>query len=143
MGLGGQHHPPASLLAGKRPVTHCTGGWLGPRAGLNVCKKSRPHTGIRSSDRPARSQSLYISFRNVFQIITTDYETLFLTALYFLETEDKQFTVFVGVKIDQLPECALKVPMANKFCTYIRGWIQNFPDWCRHLHSSCVSAKHR
>ena len=25
----------------------------------------------------------------------------------------------------------------------IRGWIQNFPDWCRHLHSSCVSAKHR
>ena len=26
---------------------------------------------------------------------------------------------------------------------YIRGWIQNFPDWCRHLHSSCVSAKHR
>jgi len=25
----------------------------------------------------------------------------------------------------------------------IRGWIQNFPDWCRHLHSSCVTAKHR
>ena len=24
----------------------------------------------------------------------------------------------------------------------IRGWIQNFPDWCRHLHSICVSAKH-
>jgi len=25
----------------------------------------------------------------------------------------------------------------------VRGWIQNFPDWCRHLHSSYVSAKHR
>jgi hypothetical protein len=25
---------------------------------------------------------------------------------------------------------------------YIHGLIQNFPDWCRHLHSSCVSAKH-
>ena len=25
----------------------------------------------------------------------------------------------------------------------LRGWIQNFPDWCHHLHSSCVSAKHR
>jgi len=25
----------------------------------------------------------------------------------------------------------------------VRGWIQNFPYWCRQLHSSCVSAKHR
>jgi hypothetical protein len=31
---------------------------VGPRAGLNRCGKSRP-TGIRSPDRPARSQSLY------------------------------------------------------------------------------------
>jgi hypothetical protein len=23
------------------------------------------------------------------------------------------------------------------------GGIQNIPDWCRHLYSSCVSAKHR
>jgi hypothetical protein len=38
--------------------THCTGGWVGPRAGLDVCENSRP-TGIRYSDRPARSQSLY------------------------------------------------------------------------------------
>ena len=29
------------------------------------------------------------------------------------------------------------------YLTSVRGWIQNFPDWCRHLHSSCVSAKHR
>ena len=26
---------------------------------------------------------------------------------------------------------------------YIHGLIQNFPDWCRHLYSSCGSAKHR
>ena len=31
---------------------------MGPRAGLDRCGKSRP-TGIRSPDRPARSQSLY------------------------------------------------------------------------------------
>ena len=31
---------------------------MGPRAGLDRCGKSRP-TGIRSSNRPARSQSLY------------------------------------------------------------------------------------
>ena len=35
----------------------CTGGWVGPRAGLDG-RKSR-FAGIRSPDRPARSQSLY------------------------------------------------------------------------------------
>jgi hypothetical protein len=32
---------------------------VGPRAGLDRCGKSRPPTGIRSPDCPARSQSLY------------------------------------------------------------------------------------
>jgi hypothetical protein len=31
---------------------------VGPKAGLDVCEKSSP-AGIRSPDRPARSQSLY------------------------------------------------------------------------------------
>ena len=42
----------------ERPGTRCTGGWVGPRAGLVRCGKSRSHR-IRSPDRPARSQSLY------------------------------------------------------------------------------------
>jgi hypothetical protein len=41
------------------PGIHCTGGCVGPMAGLERCGKSRPPTGIRSSDRPACSQSLY------------------------------------------------------------------------------------
>jgi hypothetical protein len=32
---------------------------VGPRTGLDRRGKSRPPTGVRSSDRPARSQSLY------------------------------------------------------------------------------------
>ena len=37
---------------------------MGPRAGLDGCGKSRPYTGIRSPDRPARSESLYrLSYR--------------------------------------------------------------------------------
>jgi len=32
----------------KRLGTHCTGGWSGPRASLNRCRKFRP----RSPDRP-------------------------------------------------------------------------------------------
>ena len=31
---------------------------MGPRAGLDRCGKSCPHTGIRSPDRPASSESL-------------------------------------------------------------------------------------
>jgi hypothetical protein len=43
MGVGGQLHAPAALPPGKRPGTQCIGGWVGPRAGLDGCKKSRPH----------------------------------------------------------------------------------------------------
>jgi hypothetical protein len=41
-GVGGQRHGPAAFSPGKRSVTHCVGGWVGSRAGLDVCGKSRP-----------------------------------------------------------------------------------------------------
>jgi hypothetical protein len=34
---------PQLLYPQERPGTHCTGGWVGPRAGLDVREKSRPH----------------------------------------------------------------------------------------------------
>jgi hypothetical protein len=34
---------PGRFTPGKDPGTHCTGGWVGPRAGLDVCEKSHPH----------------------------------------------------------------------------------------------------
>jgi hypothetical protein len=43
MGMGGQIHAPAALPPGKRPGTHCIGGWVGPKAGLNGYGKSRPN----------------------------------------------------------------------------------------------------
>jgi hypothetical protein len=43
MRVGGQRHAPAALLLGKRPGTHCIGGWVGPRVGLDGCGKSRRH----------------------------------------------------------------------------------------------------
>jgi hypothetical protein len=49
---------PRSPYPRERPGTRCTGSWVGPRTGLDVCEKSHP-TGIRSPDRPARCQSLY------------------------------------------------------------------------------------
>jgi hypothetical protein len=57
--MRGQRHASAALYPRERPGTHCTGGWVGPRAGLNRCGKSPPPTGIRYPDRSARSQSLY------------------------------------------------------------------------------------
>jgi len=39
----GQRHAPASLHPRERPGTHCTGGWVGPRADLDRCGKSRLH----------------------------------------------------------------------------------------------------
>jgi hypothetical protein len=42
MGVGGQRHAPAALPPGKRAGTHCIGGWVGPRAGLDGCGKISP-----------------------------------------------------------------------------------------------------
>ena len=54
---------PRSLYRRERTGTHCTGGWVGPRVGLDGYGKCCP-TGIRSPDRPARSESLYrLSYR--------------------------------------------------------------------------------
>ena len=41
-GVGGQRHAPAALPPGKTG-THCIGGWVGPRAGLDGCGKPCPH----------------------------------------------------------------------------------------------------
>jgi hypothetical protein len=46
MRVGGQLHAPAALPPGKRPGTHCLGGWVGPRTGLDGCEKSRPPPGF-------------------------------------------------------------------------------------------------
>jgi hypothetical protein len=46
------------------PGTHCAGGWVGPRAGLDTeasgnILSSLPGIEPRSSGRPVRSQTLY------------------------------------------------------------------------------------
>ena len=41
-GVSGQQHAPAVLYPRERPGTHCTGGWVVPRAGLDG-RKISPH----------------------------------------------------------------------------------------------------
>ena len=51
---------PRPLYPRERPCTHCVGGWVGPRSGLDACGKISPTpTGIRSANRPSHSESLY------------------------------------------------------------------------------------
>jgi hypothetical protein len=53
--MGGQRHVPAALTPINRPGTHCTGGWVGPRAGLDGCGKFRLHQdSIPGPSRPYR-----------------------------------------------------------------------------------------
>jgi len=41
--VGGQRHAPAALPPGKRPCTYFTGKGVGPTAGLDGRRISRPH----------------------------------------------------------------------------------------------------
>ena len=49
---------PAALPAGMRHGTHCTGGWVGPRAAWKGARNLF-HTGIPSPDPPPRSESMF------------------------------------------------------------------------------------
>jgi len=51
------------LYPRERPDTHCTGGWVGPRADLDRCGKSRPPPGFD----PRTVQAVASSY--------TDYDT--------------------------------------------------------------------
>jgi len=42
----GQRDAPVALYPRERPGTHCTGGWVGPRAGLARCGNSRLPPGF-------------------------------------------------------------------------------------------------
>ena len=45
-GVRGRRHAPAALYPRERPGTHFTGGWVGPRDGLDRCGKSPPPPGF-------------------------------------------------------------------------------------------------
>ena len=64
--MGGQRHAPDHFTPGKDPVPNLQEDGWGPRFRQDVWGKSRPQTGIRPADRPARSQSL----RSLPQLIT-------------------------------------------------------------------------
>jgi hypothetical protein len=62
----------------RTPGTHCTGSWVGPRAGLDAEARGKILCPCRGSnpDRPARSQMLYyLSYRGS-QLMNNELEML-------------------------------------------------------------------
>ena len=60
MGVGGQRHAPAALTR-ERPGTHCTGGWVGPRTGLEGCCKSHSHQDLIPGPSSPKQVTSYIN----------------------------------------------------------------------------------
>jgi len=61
--MSGQQHAPAALYPRERSGTHFTGGWVGPRDGLNGRKISSP-PGFNLEPSSPVAQSLYrLSYR--------------------------------------------------------------------------------
>jgi hypothetical protein len=46
MTVSGQRHTPAALPPGKRPSTHCRGGWVGPQGRSGRVRKILPPPGF-------------------------------------------------------------------------------------------------
>jgi hypothetical protein len=46
MEVGGQRHALAALHPGKKPGTHCTGGWVGPKGRSGQVRKISPPSGF-------------------------------------------------------------------------------------------------
>ena len=59
-GVRGQRHAPAALYPRERHGTQCTGGWVGGPVPVWTGVENLAPTGIRSPDRAACSQSLYL-----------------------------------------------------------------------------------
>ena len=57
-GVGGECHTLGTLHLGRRPSIHCIGGRVGPRAGLDWCRKSHPTPGF--DPRPSSPQRVTI-----------------------------------------------------------------------------------
>ena len=67
MEVSGKRYDPAALLSGRNPRAHCTGGWVGPRLGLDVMEKKNHLLPLLGFEPPARKPlaNLYTDYANV------------------------------------------------------------------------------
>ena len=113
--MRGQRHTLATPYPRERPGTHCTGGWVGTRAGLDRCGKSRPPLGFDPRTIQPRSQWLYwLSYPANFLLCSpVNIYPHFRDAALFGNTEDVDFIgTALGKRqlLQQLLLCLIQQP---------------------------------
>jgi hypothetical protein len=118
---------------------------VGPRAGPDVCEKSLP-TGIRSPDRPARSQSRYFictsnklkhdlpkTQRKLHSVLSTELHNLITTSSLKLSTKDTMYRYELSKNVKDghmatiFRACAVPVSRRNFFFIFIIQLLPSFP----------------
>jgi hypothetical protein len=104
--MRGQCHAPATFYPRERPCTHCTGGWVGPRAGLDRCGKSHlppdfhtwtiQHVAIRYTDYATWPTLHYVAYPNFPNVFPTNTSPIFTTPC--IKTCSVLLDILVGIK---------------------------------------------
>jgi hypothetical protein len=86
--MGGQRHT-QSAIPREGTDTHCIGNWVGSRAGLDGCGKSRPPTGI---DPRTVQQVDSESGKKTYFLLTTKSATAAINSYFPANTETRNRT---------------------------------------------------
>ena len=119
--MSGQQHAPAALYPRERLGTHCTGDWVGPRAGLDGRKKPVP-TGI-----PSRTVQPVVSRY-------TDWATGPTITPYWGRLRGKGWVTVTFIKMGRWiaslrPKIYFKTKRYANF-DFKKNGIQKFSSWC-------------
>ena len=84
------------LYPRKRAGTHCTGGWVGPRVGLDRCGKPRPHRdSIPGTSTPQPVAMKGCSPTQMYLIEDSGSDAIFFSARSVSDSQPRLFLVLV------------------------------------------------
>ena len=129
----------------KRPGNHCTGGWVGPREGLDGCGKSRPHrNSIPGQSSPQRvatptelsSQRCYMTYITL--LIEQRENTRIISGQFTFPYRKTHFLINLGnllnalktlvVKLYQVETCHIYTSTQFSYCTYEDNTKNDFEE---------------
>jgi hypothetical protein len=127
---------PGRSLTRERPNTHCTGGWVGPRVGLDRCVKSCPPLGFdpqtvqpvasRYTDYATRPTRIWVSSTKRFGNSIHDYKKLPImwTRWWVAKTgNDRKYDIRIIVDVDEKKWWSIRI------CYFLSFVIQTANSW--------------
>ena len=110
--VSGQQHTPAALYPRERAGTHFTGGWVGPRAGLDGQKISSPP---RFDPGPSSPQSVAIPTE--------------LPGPHIVRTTNIKIKNLIDIKRESLCDgrSAVRIPGRERFCLPVQTCLEAHP----------------